>query len=301
MQGVSPVFQALPGYPTPDPARATSLQKYVDAVSAFNRDVRAARLAPAAGAGAAAREVWTRYRGPVGTIAAVALEVLYLLRDSKEWAGVVELVESLPEHVRALPVISEQYWLARSRQGDHLSAIAALEELIQANGDSSERSGLIGGRYKRLYDAASGTDRARFLGKAIESYERGMLLDLNDYYPSSNLPRLLRTRGRAGDEDRARAAASVTMLACRRALKRNPADPWVRPTLLGAAFDAADVTEATRLYDEMVSEGVAPFHLDTTIPDLERALALLPEGESRGRLDSLLGEIRELVPTPPPP
>jgi hypothetical protein len=41
-------------------------------------------------------------------------------------------------------------------------------------------------------------EKRRYLGKAIESYEKGMQLDLNDYYPTSNLPRLYRARG---DED----------------------------------------------------------------------------------------------------
>ena len=71
--------------------------------------------------------------------------------------------------------------------------------------DLSERQGLIGGRYKRLYrEAKIEADRARYLKKAIENYERGMTLDLNDYYPSSNLPALYLTWGRRGDTEGAR-------------------------------------------------------------------------------------------------
>jgi pentatricopeptide repeat protein len=302
MDGISPVFQALPGFPTPDPARARSLQAYVDAISAFNADVRAARLQSGAGAAGAARALWDRYRNNVGRMPAVALEVLYLLRDARDWQGVVELVDGLPESVRRVSVVREQYWLARSKLGDHAQAVAALEELIRATGDSSERRGLIGGRYKKLYDAAApgSPERTRFLAQAIEQYERGMLLDLNDYYPSSNLPRLLRLRGRLGDEDRARAAAAVTMLACRRAIARNPADEWVRPTLLGAAFDAGDVTEATRLYDEMVENGIAAFHVETTLADLERTVAGMAEGETRTALATLLDDLRALLPAAAP-
>jgi pentatricopeptide repeat protein len=297
MQGVSPVFQVLPGFPTLDPGRARSLQGYVDALAVFNKEVWTARRAAKEKAGDEARALWNRYRRQVAEMPAVALEVLYLLRDGEDWEGVVMLVDTLPEHVRRVPVVTEQYWLARSKRGDHLAAIVALEALIRAAGDTSERRGLIGGRYKKLYAAATAeTDRGRFLTRAIDSYERGMLLDLNDYYPSSNLPRLLRARNRHGDEGRARAAAAVAMTACQRALARNPADPWVRPTLLGAAFDAGDVTEATRLYEEMEREGVAAFHLKTTVADLERSLALLPEGDSGTELARLLDAIRELRP-----
>jgi hypothetical protein len=41
-----------------------------------------------------------------------------------------------------------------------------------------------------------------YLNKSIQSYERGMELDLNDYYCSSNLPRLYRQRNRKGDDER---------------------------------------------------------------------------------------------------
>lgn len=301
MDGISPVFQALPGFPTPDPARATSLQQYVDALSAFNRDVRAARMASDGNAAEAARAVWERYRGSLERMPAVALEVLYLLRDCRDWGGVVELVDGLPENLRRVPVFSEQYWLAKSKLGDDLDAAAALEELVSIHGESSERCGLIGGRYKKLYDKASSPgDRARYLKKAIDSYHRGMMLDLNAYYPSSNLPRLLRTRGRSGDEEMARAAAAVTLLACRRARERDPGDEWVLPTLLGAAFDAGDVPEAEHQYQQMLEQGVAAFHLDTTLRDLERSVALLEEGAARAELAALLEQIRELLPATTP-
>jgi pentatricopeptide repeat protein len=300
MDGISPVYEALPGYPTPDPKRAASLRSYVEAISRFNADVRTARLQPADQAAAAARTVWDHYRGNVGKMPAVALEVLYLLRDTRDWQGVANLVEGLPESLRRLPVFSEQYWLAKSKLGDHLQAVAALTELIASAGDSAERRGLIGGRYKKLYDATTSPgDKARYLEQAIDSYERGMLLDLNDYYPSSNLPRLLRLRADPGDEDRARAAAAVTMLACRRALERNPSDEWVRPTLLGAAFDAGDVTEAKRLYKEMLKNGVAAFHLDSTLADLERTVGSMTTGEIRTALATLLNDLQALLPPPP--
>lgn len=299
-EGISPVHQTLPGYPALDPAHAKSFRAHVEAISAFNTEVRAARLQPGADVARAARTLWERYRGNVGRMSSVTLPVLYLLRDAGDWQGVRELVEGLPHAVRSLPVVQEQYWLARAKQGDPEDAIAALEELIRVTGDSSERRGLIGGRYKKLYDGApaGSAEKTRYLAQAIDQYERGMLLDLNDYYPASNLPRLLRLRGRPGDEDHARAAATVTMLACRRALARNPDDEWVRPTLLGAAFGAGDVTEATRLYDEMLRNGIAAFHLETTLADLDRTVAGMREGETRAQLAALLGELRALLPAP---
>ena len=90
-------------------------------------------------------------------------------------------------------MIKEQRALAISSSGDHDSAIGALFELINTNGDTSERRGLLGGRYKKKW-AKSGDPND--LNRSVTQYEAGMKLDLNDYYPSSNLARLYRRRNR---------------------------------------------------------------------------------------------------------
>jgi hypothetical protein len=96
---------------------------------------------------------------------------------------------------------------------------------------------------------------------------------LNDYYPSSNLPRLYRERAEKGDEKKATSAAVVAMLACERSRARNPQDPWA--TLLGAALDAGDVTSARKSLEEIKRIGMAAFPLGSTLPDLRRSLNLL--------------------------
>ena len=85
-----------------------------------------------------------------------------------------------------------------------------------------------------------------------------MRLDLNDYYPSSNLARLYRRRNRKGDDDKARISASITVVACERARARNSDDEWLNPTLLGAAFDAGDVEKAQEFADQVSQDGPRP-------------------------------------------
>jgi hypothetical protein len=114
----------------------------------------------------------------------------------------------------------------------------SLKELIQISGDTAERRGLLGGRYKKKWTI---TGDPADLSRAITECENGMRLDLNDYYPSSNLARLYRTRNRKGDDGKARISASITLVACERARARSTDDEWLNSTLLGAAFDAGDV------------------------------------------------------------
>src|SRR5262249_34214723 len=158
-------------------------------------------------------------------------------------------IDALDAAVASDPYIREQRALALGKVGRPNDAIAELMALIDVAGDSPERQGLLGGRFKELMRGAEKAGRpaaegAYFRSQASAHYERGMVLDLNDFYPTSNLPRLYRQRGDAGDESRAQTALQVTSAACARAIARGSGDEWVRPTLLGAAFDLGDVGKA---------------------------------------------------------
>jgi hypothetical protein len=176
----------------------------------------------------------------------------------------------------------------------HKQAILELEALILGDGDTSERSGLLGGRYKDLYeDTLDEEARSVFLNKAIFSFERAMMLDANDYLPPSNLPRLYRERRWDGDEKRAVTAASIALLACERSRKRNPADPMVAGILLGAAFDAGDILRAEKLL--RAQTGPALDMLPARIPDLRRSLSLLNDVRTSSALASVLGGLQRLL------
>ena len=123
-----------------------------------------------------------------------------------------------------------------------------------------------------------------------------MMLDLNDYYPSCNLPRLYRERGREGDAGRARVAGTLALKACERAKALDPHDEWLRPTLLGAAFDAQDVQGAERLAREVMVESPATWKLSTTIVDLRVSAAQANEPDVAASLARTFNELNELLP-----
>jgi hypothetical protein len=118
-----------------------------------------------------------------------------------------------------------------------------------------------------------------------------MELDLNEYYCSSNLPRLYRQRKRKGDDERARSVSTLVVAACERAKKRGLADEWLRPTLLGAAFDADDADKAEELAVEVGAEGGGRWKLQTTMSDLESSVLLIEDGNLRARLEAVLGTL----------
>ncbi len=170
-----------------------------------------------------------------------------------------------------------------------------MRALISISGDTSERRGLLGGRYKRLYAAAQDpVEKSQYLDFAIKEYAAGMQLDLNDYYPSSNLARLYRLRARRGDEDRARVAAAVTSVACERARAKGTNDPWLKPTLLGAAFDAGDVSKAGELADQVRDDGPVAWQLQATLSDLRRAITF-HTGDTAAQLTEILSDLEKIA------
>jgi tetratricopeptide (TPR) repeat protein len=307
--GASPMHQTIPGYPDPariDPGRASVIRAQLDALSAFQARVRTVRLTrDAAQRAALARALRDDYPA-TGTIPlSVALEVALLLRDCADWQDCIAYIDALPATVRALDMLQEQRCLALSKTGDHLQAIAALEDLVRRSGDSAERQGLIAGRYKKLANAAqqAGDEPAwrDHLDRAIDHYAQGMQLDLNDYFPSCNLPRLYKARGDEGDAELAAVAAQIAMFACERARARNAQDEWLNPTLLGLAFDAGDIAAAKRCLKDVRREGAAAWKLETTLADLERSVSQVADPARRQALAAIAGELRALLPAPVAP
>lgn len=182
------------------------------------------------------------------TTASIALAVIRLLKDSadtaEDWAWLIDFIARLPADIASLEEVRETNALALANAGKPIEAIAKLEELMTLSGATPERLGLLGGRCKRLAtNALTPAERLVYLNKSIDAYERGTEIDLNQYYCSSNLPRLHLQRNRKGDRERAVAVSQIVVTACEVAKKRKGADEWLRPTLLGA-FDAGDADKA---------------------------------------------------------
>ena len=298
-EGTSPMYAHIPGFPDPkkvDPNRAQTIRNQLEAIVAFQTSVREARLvSDKAKRKTLALGLRDQHPASRPISQAVAIELVTLLRDCAGWDETTAYIDGLPQSIRDLDVVQEQRSLAQSKSGDHEIAIAALEQLIARRGDSSERRGLIGGRYKKLADAArtagdEGTARDR-LDLAIEHYDRGMRLDLNDFYPSSNLPFLYRERGEAGDDQRAALAAQVARLAA----ERDAQNEWSRPALLTLAFFDQDVDRARQYAKDVRRAGPQAWKLATTLDTLERSVAQTVDEERRKALGGILAELRLLA------
>jgi hypothetical protein len=301
----SPVFDVLPGYPSDvDESKATGVRDQVDALGTFQAEMRTLRTMPTSMRKREAASIVAKYTaGPTVPTVAVGLLRLQLscVDQPSDWQQVLDYIDGLHPEIRNEPYVREQRALVLGKLDRPRDAITELGALIEAAGATSEREGLLGGRYKELMRAAlrngQPEDGAYFRNQAIEHYERGMMLDLNDYYPSSNLPRLYRARAGKGDESRAQRALQVTGAACERALERNSLDEWVRPTLLGVAFDLGDVDKAEEIAERIEREGADRWRLDTTLASLEESVGHVADAQVRSDLERVLQRLRGAHPS----
>jgi Tetratricopeptide Repeats-Sensor len=297
-RGVSPMRESIRGYPdNVDEAAASSMKDTMLELAAFQGEVRAVRAVPRPGRMERAKQLLAKYWMPPVT-APTAIGLLLLMKDSAEtgddWTWVTDFIGRLPGDLADLEEARELDALAVSNAGKPVDAIAKLEALILTSGPTPERLGLLGGRYKRLYAKAATTpEKLLYLHKSIDAYERGMELDLNEYYCSSNLPRLYRARMRQGDPEKAQAVSQIVIAACKRAKSRGLADEWLRPTLLGAAFDAGDCDEAEELAVEVAAEGAARWKLDSILSALRTSLAQVQDEACKERLTGVLDGLEQ--------
>ena len=294
-EGISPMHQSIPGYPSNvDRQKAATMQDQLAELAAFQTQVRAVRAARGEDRFRKAQELVATDGNPPATYP-VALALVMLLGDCArtraDWSIVLDFVRKLPERFANEPEMQEKRALAASQAGNDIQAIAELETLIDTIAPTPERLGLLGGRYKRL--AADSPDEGRrYLNEAIKSYEKGMELDLNEYYCASNLPRLYRTRRAPGDEDRARNTLRIVIAACERAKRRGISDEWLRPTLIGAAFDAGDADKAEELMNDVMFEGRAQWKVDTILNNLEASVAQVVNAQRRARLSAVINRLK---------
>jgi hypothetical protein len=265
-------------------------------IAAFQGRTRAVRAQPLSQRMPAAKALADEACQPPTTVP-IALAIIRLLKDSADtaddWTWLTNFVSRLPADIASLEEVRETNAFALANAGKPIEAIAKLEELMTLLGPTPERLGLLGGRYKRLAaKAATPVERLVYLNKSIDAYERGMEIDLNQYYCSSNIPRLYLQRNRKGDRERAVAVSHIVVAACERAKKRKEADEWLRPTLLGAAFDAGDADKAEEVAMEVLAEGAARWKLAATINDLEATVLLVQDPDTRNRLTTVLDTLK---------
>ena len=124
--GISPMHQSIPGYPTNvDPRKATTMRDQLAELAAFQTKVRAVRAAPAGERMRRAQELIATEGHPPATYP-IALALLTLLRDSvvtvADWNVVLDFVGNLPVHFANESEILEIRAFAAAQAGNNTAS-----------------------------------------------------------------------------------------------------------------------------------------------------------------------------------
>jgi tetratricopeptide (TPR) repeat protein len=296
-------------YISGDKRDSTVFRDQIEKIHTFQAEVRTARLTIEKEAKKQqVQELFKRFTNATVKIPEVALELFTLVRDILGWEELLKYEKTLSADLQERPFVKEQVLLAKSKQkhGSHAEAIAGLEELMKQFGESAERWGLFGGRYKRLYreerdrrqesgEEMQNLQELGYLDEAIEAYKKGMVLDYNEYFCASNLPTLLRDRGENGDVEEAEFLDKLIKRICERKTRRSEDDGWVKATLLGVAFRSQDITLVRKLAIRVNKQGAAAWELETSLDDIDDALYHVKDQTLKSSLTNVRDNLYKLV------
>ena len=286
----SPLFQLLDGL-QPQELAHEKTDVFRDRVR-YSQEVKR-RLAAARGAGPeAVREA----RAELGRIedveSGILVDLLLSHRAVKDWDGMIELVEAMPEPLRRTAMIREQLGFALNRAGRGEEAERVLQELIEERGPSSETYGILGRVYKDRWEEAAKAGRAFLargeLDKAIDAYLRGFEADWRDAYPGINAVTLMELRD--PPDPRRERLIPVVAYAVERRIEAGRPDYWDHATALELAVLGNDRGRAASALAAALAAVREPWEPETTA----RNLRLIREArQARGEEAGWIGEIEE--------
>jgi hypothetical protein len=203
----------------------------------------------------------------VDAIRAVAEDVLGL--DAPEWpilvdlllsfraveaaADMISFVRRMPDVLRQMRMVQEQFAFALNREGLSDEAAEVLTHLIEVKGPSSETNGLLGRVYKDRWDTArrrnaSPAEQRAALRLAIDTYLAGFEADWRDPYPGINAVTLMRCA--QPPDPRAADILPIVRYAAAQRIRSDGGDYWAHATMIEAAMITRD-----RIAAEQALEG----------------------------------------------
>jgi hypothetical protein len=203
--------------------------------------------------------------------AGVVVDLFLSYRALEAYEDMVQMVQRLPETLRRVRMVREQWALAENRRGRPDSAQRILQELHRDEPETSESRSILGRVYKDLWieHRARGSEAAGgYLDHAIKAYVAGFESDWRDAYPGVNAVTLLSIRGSEDDLAlRTRLSPVVRFSVEQRLRGRDPAY-WDYASLLELDVVEGDAESAKKLLPKLSASVREPWELESTLRNL---------------------------------
>ena len=230
----------------------------------------------------------------------VLVDLLLSFRSVEAWKEMVELCEALPDYVKKLVLVRQQWAFALNRQnlpGDRDKAISILEDMIKEYGSDPETLGILGRVHKDRYRAAKEKGSALALAAlddAIDAYTNGFESDPRDYYPGVNAITLLIEKGDPDSLKRAERLVPLVSFAVARRGGASSSNYWDLATVLELACIGNDWSAAMRILPKTLDRAKESWMPATTMGNLNMLKqARSRQGLSSTDLDMIIEEFRK--------
>lgn len=271
-----------------------------DAVVQFQIDLKACRL-KAFSTPESAKIAVTELldKSDISKLPSYSLRELFdLVRDVLGWKSLVDFYNRLGDTDRKPVYFKEQTALAKSRLGQFIEATAEIEKLVEEYGRTIERCQLLGQFYRQQYYAEENNARKkRNLNTAINHYETGLYLDLNDYVCAQNLLLLYSLRNNDGDAEKARETAAHILRACDHKEAIQSSDKLIDAARLSVAFFRCDENAARELADKASQHDLSNWETSLFIELWESFVKTISD-EQKETFNSIIDEFKSFVSIP---
>lgn len=224
---------------------------------------------------------------------AVVLDLFMAYRDVEDFEGMLGLLARMPRPLQQIRKVREQAAFALCRLKRFDLAVAALSELIESQGPSSETNGLLGRVHKDLWRSAlAAGDRLAARGhlkNAIEAYLGGFEADWRDTYPGVNAVTLMEMLDKP--DPRQADLLPVVLYAARQRARRT-GGYWEHATVMEAAVLARSEDEALDAAAAACAAADQPWEIETTLANLREIIAARhARGEATNWASDIVAEL----------
>ncbi len=299
----SPLFQLLPKFPGIDlPHDVTdAFQERVQHEERFREILDQARNRPTNEERRAALvQIQTELKDLAAVQRSILVDLLLSYRAVEAWPEMVALCEAMPQHLKDVIVVSQQWALAlnrRNQPGDRDKAVRLLEEMLKQRGPDPETLGILGRVHKDRYkDAkrAKSIVAAAALDDAIAAYTRGFEADPRDYYPGVNAVTLLIEKGSEDAMKEADRLVPLVVFAVARRGGATSSDYWDLATTLELACIGNDWATAGRVLPRVIAAARESFMPRTTADNLDLLKqARQRQGQELPQVDGIIATLRQ--------
>lgn len=233
-----------------------------------------------------------------GSNIAIWAQIISCLKDLGAYKYEIELLEKFPIDLFNNSLFFKQnYAFALNRLGNHIAAQRILKECLSQFGEDSETYGLLGRTYKDQYkETTDTTQKEAFLDQAIETYTKGFMHDMHNYYTGINAAQLLLLKNTQQSKVEMEDILTIIDYSLK-VIPNNKKDFWSFATHINCLILRKKYQEAKSLLINLFKFNATKEMFETTNDDFKRTLEIHKNQTDTTILENIIKRIDDKIMT----